>query len=258
MMDVGPLADRIWEAVVSGEATTPLTEDHPDLTVDAAYEIQDAVLARYREAGDPVTALKLGLTSRAKQQQMNVTEPLYGWLTGSMALDVGQPLVVSELIQPRAEPEIAFILGEDLAGSAVTAADVVAATAAAAPAIDILDSRFTGYRFTLADVAADNSSAARYLIGPTLTPPAGVDLRLVGCVFSKNGELVGTAAGAATLGDPAAAVAWAVRKLAKRGGGLRAGQAVLSGALVAAVPISPGDHVLLELDRLGSLQLRGA
>jgi len=256
-MHVGPLADHIWDAVVSGEATTPLTEDHPDLTVDAAYDIQDAVVSRYREAGDPVTALKLGLTSRAKQQQMDVDEPLYGWLTGSMALDVGQPLVVSDLIHPRAEPEIAFILGEDLAGASVTAADVIAATAAVAPAIDILDSRFTGYKFTLADVAADNSSAGKYLIGATLTPPEAIDLRRIGCVFSKNGELVGTAAGAATLDDPAAAVAWAVRKLSRRGGGLSKGQAVLSGALIAAVPVAPGDHVLLELDRLGSLELRG-
>jgi 2-keto-4-pentenoate hydratase len=256
-MDVGPLADHIWDAVVSGEATTPLTEDHPDLTVDAAYDIQDAVVSRYLEAGDSVTALKLGLTSRAKQQQMDVDEPLYGWLTGSMALDVGQPLVVSDLIHPRAEPEIAFILGEDLAGASVTAADVIAATAAVAPAIDILDSRFTGYKFTLADVAADNSSAGKYLIGATLTPPETIDLRRIGCVFSKNGELVGTAAGAATLDDPAAAVAWAVRKLSRRGGGLRRGQAVLSGALIAAVPVAPGDHVLLELDRLGSLELRG-
>ncbi len=255
-MDLQAAADRLWDAIGRREAITPLTADLPELTVDAAYEIQDVVVARYEAAGDPVTALKLGLTSRAKQTQMQVTEPLYGWLTASMALDVGEPLATDTLIQPRAEPEIAFLLGRDLAGPAVTAADVLAATAAVAPAIDVLDSRFTGYRFTLPDVAADNSSAGRYLVGATLRDPAGLDLRTLGCVFRRNGVLAATAAGAASLDHPAAAVAWAARKVSARGGMLAAGMWVLSGALTAAVPMQPGDHVTVEIDRLGSVGLR--
>lgn len=255
-MDVEALAGRLWAATCAGEATTPLTVDHPELTVEAAYDVQEALVARFLARGEARRAVKLGLTSPAKQRQMGVTEPLYGWLTSSMTLDVGEPLVVDDLIHPRAEPEIAFLLAEDLEGEAVTTADVLAATAAVAPAIDVLDSRFAGYSFTLADVTADDASAGRYLVGAALTPPGEVDLRTVGCVFTRNGEVVGTASGAATLGHPAAAVAWAARKLAARGARLEAGTWVLSGALTAAVPLASGDHVVCELDHLGSLTLR--
>ena len=255
-MEVVELADTLWAAVTDRRAIEPLTNAAPDLTVDAAYAVQEEVVSRMVGNGEEVTALKLGLTSRAKQEQMNVSEPLFGWMTGAMALDVGEPLRRDELIQPRAEPEIGFVLGEDLSGASVTVADVLAATAYVAPAIDILDSRFTGYSFTLADVAADNSSAGKYLLGGRLTSPVGIDLDRIGCAFWRNGYLVATASGAASLGHPAAAIAWAVRKLASRGQGLSRGQLVLSGALTAAVPMEPGDHVVLELDRLGSLSLR--
>jgi 2-keto-4-pentenoate hydratase len=131
---------------------------------------------------------------------------------------------------------------------------VLAATSAVAVGIEVLDSRYTGYRFTTADVVADNTSASRFVVGAPVDP-AGVDLRLVGVVLEKNGDVVSTAAGAASLGDPAAAVAWLVRTLAADGEGLRAGEIVLSGGLTAAVPVGPGDVVVATIDRLGSLRL---
>jgi 2-keto-4-pentenoate hydratase len=131
---------------------------------------------------------------------------------------------------------------------------VLAATAAVLPALDVLDSRFAGYRFTLPDVIADNASAARYTIGDPV-PLDGIDLRLVGCVFECNGELVATAAGAAVLDHPAAAVAWFVRKLAAHGRELPAGSVVLAGALTAAIPVTADDVVRLTIDRIGGLDL---
>jgi len=252
---VQPLADRLWRAVQERRAITPLTAEHPGLTVDAAYDIQDRVVAHHLAKGATVTAAKLGLTSAVKQRQMNVSEPLYGWLTDGMLLPAGNLLEVGRFIQPRVEPEIAFGTARDLDGPGVTTAAVLAATEWVAPAIDVLDSRFTGYRFTLADVTADNSSAAAYALGSPVEP-AG-DLRLTGCVFTKNGELVATAAGAAVMEHPAAAVAWFVRKLHDRGGGLPAGSVVLAGALTAAVPIAPGDTVTAEFDRVGAVTVVG-
>src|ERR1022692_2883513 len=140
--------------------------------------------------GPAVVGAKLGLTSGAKQGQMKVSEPLYGWLTGDMAIDVGQPLCCGRVIQPRCEPEVAFVLRDDLAGAHVTAAQVLAATAAVHPAIDVLDSRFAGYSFTLPDVIADNASGAGFVLGGQATDPAGIDLRLIGVVLEKNGELI--------------------------------------------------------------------
>lgn len=250
-MDTGALAERIWKAVEARQAISPLTEDVPELTVDAAYDIQDAVLAMHAEHGATVVAAKLGLTSVAKQRQMNVAEPLYGWLTDRMRLD--STVETARYIQPRAEPEVAFSTNRDLAGPGVTAAEVLASTEWLAPALDVLDSRFTGYAFTLADVTADNASAAGFALGEPVEPSG--DLRLTGCMFEKNGELMATAAGAAVMEHPAAAIAWFVRKLHQRGRSLPAGSVVLAGAWTAAVPVGPGDTLTATFDRIGAVNL---
>lgn len=254
-MNQSELAERLISAARERVATTPLTDDYPELDVETAYTIQDAVVQARQDSGAVVSGAKLGLTSVAKQRQMNVDEPLYGWLSDDMAIDTGEQLVCDRFIQPRCEPEIAFLLGGDLAGPDVTAAHVIAATDLVFPAVDVLDSRFAGYSFTLPDVVADNSSCAGYVLGGQGIDPAGFDLRLTGCVFEKNGELIATAAGAAVLGHPAASVAWLVRKLASRDQGLEAGQVVLSGSMTEAIAVEPGDVITARLDRLGTVEI---
>ena len=249
------LSARLINAAATRTATTPLTDEYPDLDVATAYEIQDEVIAARTSAGAVVVGAKLGLTSAAKQQQMNVSEPLYGILTDDMLIDTGANLVCDRFIQPRCEPEVAFLMAEDLQGSGVSAARVLAATALVCPAIDVLDSRFAGYSFTLPDVVADNSSCAGFILGGQGVDPRGFDLRTVGCVFEKNGKLVATAAGAAVMGHPAASVAWLVRKLASRGQGLSAGQVVLSGSMTEAIAVAPGDTVSARIDRLGTVEV---
>jgi len=242
------LAQRLVEAI---RTRTPLDPQESGLDAATAYDVQDEVVAAL---GPAVVAAKLGLTSRAKQLQMKVDEPLYGWMVSGTEIVRGEPLVTADLIQPRVEPEIAFLTAHELGGSSVSAAHVVAATSAVMPAIDVLDSRYAGYSFTLPDVIADNSSAGRFLVGDPVDP-SGVDLGVVGCVFSKNGEPIATAAGAAVLGHPANAVAWFVRKLSERGRSLPAGSVVLAGALTTAFPVAVGDSFSVEIDRLGALEL---
>lgn len=249
------IARMLIEAAEQRAAIQPLTSDYPDLDAETAYRVQDAVVKARVDAGAVVVGAKLGLTSVAKQRQMNVSEPLYGWLTDDMQLDTGQAMVCADYIQPRCEPEVAFLLGQDLSGPQVLAAHVLAATALVFPAIDVLDSRFAGYRFTGSDVIADNSSCAGFVLGGQGIDPNGIDLRLVGCVFERNGTLLGTAAGAAVLGHPAASVAWMVRRMAARGRGLVAGQIVMAGALTEAAAVSPGDTVVARFDRLGTVEL---
>ena len=198
---------------------------------------------------------KLGLTSVAKQRQMNVDRPAYGWLTADMAIDTGEVVRCERYIQPRVEPEIAFLLGADLDGPHVTAAHVLAATQAVFGAVDVLDSRYAGYRFTFNDVTADNASSAGFILGGTAMDPYDVDLRLTGCVLEKNGQLVSTAAGASVMGHPASAVAWLVRTLAGRGMGLEAGDVVMAGGMTEAIAVAPGDTVVASFDRLGSVEI---
>lgn len=250
-MDVTALADRVWNAVRDRQGISSLSADEPALTVDSAYEVQELIVDRHI-AASPIAAAKLGLTSLAKQRQMNVPEPLYGWMTEAMRIT--EVLPVDAFIQPRVEPEIAFYTSVELKGPDVTAADILAATAWVAPAIDVLDSRFSGYKFTLADVVADNSSAAGFVLGEPCEPTG--DLGLTGCVFEKSGELLATAAGAAVMNHPAEAMAWFVRKLHERGHSLPAASTVLAGAWTAAEPAKPGDVFRAEFDRLGAVEVR--
>ena len=249
-MDTQQLAARLSKAVADRTAIDQLSDDVPDLDLAGGYAVQRVL----REEAGPLVGWKLGVTSRAKQVQVGVSAPVFGFLAGANALDLGEPLDTSQLIQPRCEPEIVFVLGRDLAGPHVTAADVISASSGVAVGIEVLDSRYRDYRFTMADVVADNTSAGRFVVG-TPVPPAHIDLRLVGVVLEKNGEVVATASGAASLGHPAAAVAWMVRTMAAEGEGLRAGDVVLSGGLTAAVPVGPGDVVVASIDRLGTVEL---
>lgn len=250
------LAERLERAQRERSEIDALTAEYPELTAEEAYAIQAALISRYAGRGDPVVALKAGLTSRAKQEAMGVREPIYGQICESMVLEEGEPLQTAALIHPRAEPEVAFILGADLRGPGVTADAVLAATQAVAPAIEVIDSRYRNFRFTLADVVADNASSARVLVGSQRVSPEELDLRLIGMVFEKNGEVVETGAGAAVLGHPANAVAWLANKLAEHGGYLRGGSFVMPGALANAHPVGSGDEVRVTFDRLGSLTLR--
>ncbi|MDA8434611.1 MAG: fumarylacetoacetate hydrolase family protein [Actinomycetales bacterium] len=252
--DLTPFVDTLVAAVRDRRATSPLT-DSRELDEPTALRVQDAVVRARIDAGATLVGAKLGLTSAAKQRQMKVDRPLYGWLTDDMQVDTGAAVLCERYIQPRVEPEIAFLLGRDLEGPQVTAAHVLAATEAVFGAVDILDSRYAGYAFTFNDVVADNASSAGFVLGGTPLDPYGVDLRLTGCVLEKNGELVSTAAGAAVMGHPAAAVAWLVRALAARGRGLAGGQVVMAGGLTEAVAVAPGDTVVATFDRLGSVEI---
>jgi 2-keto-4-pentenoate hydratase len=254
--DIASLAEILINAVDTRTGTSGLTKGPaPDLDVPTAYDVQSAVIAARTAAGARVIGAKLGLTSKAKQVQMNVDAPLYGWLTHDMQIEPGAVLECGKFIQPRIEPEIAFVTKSDLEGPQVGVTAVLAATDFVCAAIDVLDSRYSGYQFTLPDVVADNASAAGFVLAGTAVDPRGLDLRLLGTVLERNGVLASTAAGAAVMGHPAAAVAWLVRSLAARGTGLPAGSIVLSGALTEAIAVSPGDTVTARIDRLGTVEI---
>jgi 2-oxo-3-hexenedioate decarboxylase len=244
------LAARLAKAKTDRTAIGSLSAEFDGFDLAAGYEVQRLLR---REAG-PLAGWKLGVTSRAKQAQVGVHDPIRGFLAAQDGLDLGEPLVTGNHIQPRCEPEIVFIMGADLSGAAVTSSAVLAATASVAVGIEVLDSRYADYKFTMPDVVADNTSAGRFVVGSAV-PVAGVDLRLVGVLLEHNGEVVSTAAGAAALGHPAAAVAWLVRSLAAENEGLRAGDVILSGGLTAAVPVKAGDVVTVSADRLGTVEL---
>ncbi|MEU6644898.1 fumarylacetoacetate hydrolase family protein [Saccharomonospora sp. NPDC046836] len=232
-----------------------ITDEWPELDLATGYEVQDAVLRRKVEAGQTVVGVKLGLTSRAKQERMGIDSPLTAWLTDAMVLPVGAPVPLDELIHPRVEPEIVFVLGERLRGPGVTAATALAAVRSVHAGLEVIDSRYTDFSFALPDVVADNASSARFVVGGKAVPPQRLDLALEACLLEVGGKVVATATGAAVQGHPAEALALAANALGRRGVALEAGWVVLTGGLTDAVFVEPGATVTAEFASLGSLSV---
>nr|WP_033261732.1 fumarylacetoacetate hydrolase family protein [Amycolatopsis vancoresmycina] len=231
----------------------PLSAEWPDLDVDTAYAIQDEALRQRRARGETLVGVKLGLTSRAKQQRMGIDSPLLAWLTDAMVLPAGVP--VPPLIHPRAEPELVFVLGRRLAGPGVTAATALAAVDRVYGGIEVIDSRYEDYRFTLPDAVADNGSSAYFSVGPVGLPPASLDLSLEATLLEVDGQIVDTATGAAVQGHPAEALALAANTLAARGLALEPGWLVLTGGMTDAVPLHRASRIAAHFSHLGSLTL---
>jgi 2-oxo-3-hexenedioate decarboxylase len=256
-MDARLIADALIVAEQERKPIAPFTDADPGLDAETGYRVQRLIIEQRLDGGERVIGAKLGLTSRAKQEAMGVHEPLYGWVTSAMVVPHGEPLPLGALIHPRVEPEIAFLIGKDLEPPA-TITSVLEATEAVFAAIDVLDSRYEDFRFRLPDVIADNASAGRVVLGPRALPPSEVgDLRLLGCVLRAQGDVVATAAGAAVMGHPAAAVAWLVNMLAAGAWHLKPGALVFSGGLTAPVPVRQGAVVCAEFDRLGAVEVYG-
>lgn len=250
-------AQMLLDAEDAADSRGPITEEWPSLDVDAAYAVQDEALRLRQERGEALIGLKLGLTSRAKQERMGIDHPALAWLTDAMALPADTALPRKRLIHPRAEPEIVFVMGERLAGPGVTAARALTAVKSVHAGIEIIDSRFSGFRFTLPDTVADNASSALFTLGPVARGHQDLDLAMEACLLEVDGEVVDTATGAAVQGNPAEALALAANTLAERGLAIEPGWIVLTGGMTDAVPVEPGARVAAHFTNLGTVTVAG-
>ncbi len=251
--ELSDAAQKLITASKDKKPIDPFTETWPHITIEEAYRIQlNTVEARLAE-GQRVVGKKIGLTSPAMQQMFNVNQPDYGHLFDNMLVYQGEELSTSRLLQPRIEGEIAFVLERDLTGPGITPADVIRSTAGVTAALEIIDSRIRDWKIKIQDSVADNASSGAFVLGSKLVPLARLDLRCVGFVMTKNGQLAATGAGAAVLGNPAQSVAWLANKMFEYGISLKAGEVILSGSAVAAVPVKAGDSIHLTVDRIGDV-----
>lgn len=244
------LAQLVDDAAKNAAPIPQLSLEQPDLTVEQAYDVQRASMARRFARGDGLVGMKMGLTSHAKMQQVGVHEPIYGHLTASMKRGSGDAVQMSEQIHPRIEPEIAFVLGRDLRGP-TTALEALDAVEWVVAALEVIDSRYKDFKFSLADVVADNASSTRFFVGETRRRPDELDLGNLGMVMHCDGAVVEAGSSSAILDHPARSLAALANMLAKRGEFLQAGQIVLAGGATAAMHLKAGQHIRLEVQDLG-------
>jgi len=248
-------ARALYEAREKRLPIAPFTDADPSLNMDDGYIIQRAFTELLVADGEIISGYEAGLTSAAMQNMFGVDTPDYGPVMTSTIRADGATVSLDEFIAPKVEAEIVFRLATPLAGPGVTLSQARAAIGAVMAGLEIVDSRIENWRIKLADTVADLGSTGAAVFGRAVTPSPDLDYRLVGMVFSRNGELVATGAGAAALGDPVAVVAWLANVLGEHGIALEAGQVIMTGALHAAVPLNPGDTFTAEFDRLGSITL---
>ncbi len=253
---IAELAEYLEQAELEAHAVAQISNAHPGITEADGYAIQHEIRRRKQARGTKIVGVKAGLTSRAKMKQVGVDQPSYGFLADYFAVNDGDQIAIGELIHPRVEPEIAFMLKKPLEGPGCHIGAVLAATDFVMPALEVIDSRYENFKFDLPSVVADNSSSARFALGGRCRPLEDLDLRTIGLVLEKNGAPVAFGAGAAVLGHPAAAVAMVVNLLARRGEGLPAGALILTGGATEATPVVAGDHVQLRTQSLGSVAVR--
>jgi 2-oxo-3-hexenedioate decarboxylase len=250
---INQCASTLDAAAVAARATAQFSTTGIALTLDQAYAVQTALVGRRVERGSRIVGVKMGFTSRAKAIQMGVHDQIWGRLTADMEVADGGSLSFGHFVHPRVEPEVAFRLKAPLSGI-VTPEQALAAVDGVTAALEIIDSRYSDFKFSLADVVADNASSAAFVVGPWQVP--GADLRALDMVMSINGQPRQMGTSAAILGDPLLSLVAASRLAGDAGITLQPGWIVLAGAATAAEALAPGDHVTLEAQELGRVEFQ--
>jgi 2-keto-4-pentenoate hydratase len=249
------LAADLAQAERSREPIAPLTSAHPDIDVVDAYEIQLINIRQRIAEGARILGHKVGLSSKAMQQMMGVDEPDYGHLLDEMQVFEDTPVHAGRYLYPRVEVEVGFILSADLPGAGCTEDDVLAATEALVPSIELIDTRITDWKIALCDTIADNASSAGFVLGKARVSPGDIDVKTIDAVLTRNGEVIAEGRSDAVLGNPVTAVAWLARKVESFGVRLRKGDVVLPGSCTRAIDARAGDEFVADFTGLGSVHL---
>jgi 2-keto-4-pentenoate hydratase len=247
-------ADQLFHAGRNNAPCEPIRTLLADGDLEAAYAVQALNTKRALAAGRRLVGRKIGLTSLAVQKQLGVGQPDYGMLFADMARGDAEDISLLDVLQPKVEAEIAFILGRDLPHEQLTAADLFRAIEYAVPAIEIVGSRVANWDIRITDTIADNASSGLYVLGSRPVKISDFDPRLCGMVMEKAGEPVSVGAGAACLGSPLNAALWLAKIMAKVGQPLSAGDTILSGALGPMAAVQPGDVFEVRIEGLGAVR----
>jgi 2-oxo-hept-3-ene-1,7-dioate hydratase len=253
-------AKTLFEAEQTGQQCGLLSLSHPDMTMEDAYRVQSALIKLHEKSGRHRIGWKIGLTSKAMQAALNIDIPDSGVLLDNMHFENGARIPADRFIQPRIEAEIAFIMKSDLQGPNVTAAQVHQATEYIVPSLEILDTRIlradpnSGKARTICDTISDNAANGGIVMGDKRIEPSQVDMRWLGAIVCRNGEVEETGLGAGVLNDPALGIAWLANRLADHGDSINNGDIVLSGSFIRPVEASHGSLIEADFGEFGSVR----
>jgi 2-oxo-hept-3-ene-1,7-dioate hydratase len=262
--EIADASARLFDAERSRSQIRLLSLDYPDASMDDAYRVQAAFVERKIAAGAKHRGWKIGLTSKAMQYALNIDTPDSGILLDDMVFDDGSTIPADRFIQPRVEAEIAFVMKAPLSGAETTVFDVLNATDYITPALEILDTRIervnvdTKQVRTIFDTISDNAANAGVVLGGRLLRPLDVDMRWMGAIVSRNGEVEETGLGAGVLNHPAMGIVWLARRLARYDMKIAAGDIVLSGSFVRPVEARRGDTIVGDFGPQGTLSIHFA
>jgi len=248
------VASRLRGAAASGNPIAPIRGELAPGGVLAAYAVQNANTEHALSRGRRIVGRKIGLTSKAVQEQLGVDSPDFGMLFADMAASDGEEVPFGRVMQAKVEAEVAFVIENDLAQQQPTLADLISAVAYVVPAIEIVGSRIANWDIGLLDTVADNASSGLFVLGGEPRKLDGLDLRSCGMVLERGGEAVSSGTGAACLGHPLNAALWLARMMVEVGRPLEAGDVIMSGALGPMIAVSPGDVFAARIDGLGMVR----
>ncbi|WP_439890817.1 2-keto-4-pentenoate hydratase [Ralstonia sp. 25C] len=256
--DIQRAAVSLREARTTRIPIPPVSASHPVSGLAAAYAVAELNTQARLDAGHRIVGKKIGLTSKAVQQQLGVDQPDFGVLFDDMEFLDGAEIPTARLIQPKVEAEVAFVVGRDLSTAAPTYGEFLNCLAYALPALEIVDSAIADWKITLFDTVADNASSGAYVLGDQPVAIGTLALADLGMVMTRDGDTVSVGTGSACLGHPLRAAYWLARTMAERGQGLHAGEVILSGALGPMVAVKPGDLIQARIAALGTVSCRMA
>lgn len=249
------LGKQLYQAAKTKKSIPVISHKYQNFTIGEAYQVQSYMVNQYLEDHYHLSGRKVGMTSRAMQEQFDIHEPDYGYLFEELKFGNNSNIDITQFLEPMVEAELAFVLKEDLNKPDITAEDVFSATEYITAALEIIDARTQHFETTIADSIADNASFAAYVTGDTILSPSSVDLSLVGLIAEKNGKQVTTSSGASVMGNPACAVAWLANKMYALGDPLKKGEFILSGSFISAIPVNPGDQIHIKYGHFGEIQI---
>ncbi|MFD0050488.1 2-keto-4-pentenoate hydratase [Actinomycetes bacterium NPDC127524] len=257
MLNYRGIAQSLIKAEKQKQAISCITDQHADFNVAMGYKVQQELVKLKIDSGHKVTAYKMGLTSRAKMEQMKIDVPIYGYILDYMNVPNKGQIIMEDFIHPKVEAEVAFILGEDIEGPGITGEQVLEKTQWILPALEIIDSRYENFRFQLPDVIADNTSASRVILGSRLYRPHDFAVDSIEATMAMNGEVRACGKSSAVLGNPANSVAMLSAMLhEEKKGKIKKGSVILTGGMTEAVFLKKGDHVITEYDQMGQVSFQ--